>query len=63
MKEIEIDILSDGSIRFLRADQDTNEFISKIISELAPSQIEEVQKFLNGAKQIQVLFGSESLCG
>lgn len=63
MKEINIDILSDGTIRFIRNDEKTNESLFRIISELAPSRIGEVKSFLDCSKQIEILFGKESMCG
>ena len=63
MKEIVIDILKDGSIRFIRCDEKTNESVIQIVSELAPSKKEEVKSFLKGSEQIKILFGEESLCG
>lgn len=63
MKEITIDILPNGEIRYTRCDEKTNESLIKILTELAPDKKEEIQKFLDGAKQIEVIIGSESLCG
>lgn len=63
MKEIVIDVLNDGSIRFIRCDEKTNERILQIVSELAPAKKEEVKIFLDGSKQIEIVFGTESLCG
>lgn len=63
MQDIAIDVLPDGTIRFTRGDEEVNEHLLRIISELAPAKREEVKKFLDGAKQIEVLIGPESLCG
>ena len=63
MKEIVIDVLPDGTIRFIRSDESTNEQLLEIISSLAPAQRDEVKVFLDGSKQIEIVFGEESLCG
>lgn len=63
MKEIVIDVLNDGSIRFIRCDEETNKCILQIVSELAPAKTKEIKRFLDGSKQIEILFGTESLCG
>lgn len=63
MKEIVIDVLKDGSIRIIRSDEQTNERLFQIVSELAPAKRDEVKRFLDGSKQIEILVGSESLCG
>jgi len=33
------------------------------LTKLAPSKEKEIKRFLDGADSIQMLFGSESLCG
>lgn len=63
MKEIVIDVLVDGTIRFIRSDKETNEKLLEIISNLAPDKKDEIEAFLNGSKQIDILVGDESLCG
>jgi len=63
MKDIVIDVLNDGSIRFIRCDEETNQVILKIITELAPTKSEEIKRFLDGSRQIEIVFGTESLCG
>lgn len=63
MKEIAIDVLKDGTIRFIRSDEQTNERVLQIVSELAPAKRDEVKRFLDGSKQIEIVIGTESLCG
>ncbi len=63
MKEIVIDVLLDGTIRFVRSDKQTNEKLLEIISNLAPDKEDEIKAFLNGSKQIDIIVGDESLCG
>jgi hypothetical protein len=63
MKEINLDILKDGTIRFVRGDKISNEYLLKILSEINPSAENEVKNFLDAALQIKVLIGKNTLCG
>ena len=63
MQNVEIDILPNGDIRFNRLDPETNQVLFELLSEVSPERAEEIRRFLDGANNIEHIFGDEPLCG
>ncbi len=64
MKDLSIDILPDGTIRFSRKDEDYNNHIKDIIKEVCSKEdLEKSKMFFKGATYIKNLIGNDNLCG
>ena len=63
IKNLEIEILPSGEIRFSRCDISTNKFLLEFLADFIDQEnVECSKKFLDGSKNIEVLFG-DGLCG
>jgi hypothetical protein len=63
LKEIEIDILPNGTLRFIRYDADSNKHMLEILQALSSEDMSEVKIFLDGSDKIKNILGGEILCG
>jgi hypothetical protein len=63
MKQIEIDILPNGTLRFIRYDADSNKHMLEILQALSSEDMSEVKIFLDGSDKIKNILGGEILCG
>jgi len=61
--EIQIDVMTDGSVRFCRCDTETNKHTLEIVSKLSPDKRKEVKQFLDCSEHIKLISGDEPLCG
>lgn len=62
MREIEIEINDDGTVLINRQKVDHNKFLLELLSDINPSNIDEIQEFLK-ENNVDLLFGDEILCG
>ena len=65
-KEINLEILEDGRLRFKRGDKGHNENMMVILTHLLGkdhNQMEELSQFFYGSEDVELLVGDTILCG
>ena len=63
-EEIQIEILSNGLIRFRRESGKRGKCLFDIIKSVCPKKdIKEIRKFFESSKRIKQIIGKNSLCG
>lgn len=65
VKDITLEILPSGRIRFKRGDKLHNKCMIKILSQVVddPEVMEELTEFFKGSEDVEVLVGDTIFCG
>ena len=64
-RDITLEILSDGRLRFKRGDRSHNECMIKLLSNVVddPEKVKELFEFFKGSEDVEILVGDTILCG
>lgn len=62
-KNLELDIMPSGEIRFCRCDKETNQYLLQLLKDLNINNIEDLEEFFESGNNIEILLGDEQLCG
>ncbi len=66
MTDIKLEILPSGHIKFKRGDKEYNNILKQVISSIVDGDVEimrEIDEFLSGSEDSELLIGNTIFCG
>jgi len=63
LKDLELDIMPSGDLRFCRCNKETNDKMLQLFKDFGIENIKDLEEFFNAGNTIEQILGDEQLCG